>query len=102
MAIRWLDQAAREIVAAIGLFFILCGAPAYAQHSIVRDGWAALDNDDLARALELFEQARAQGVQDPQLARGLMLAYLRSRHPDRALTTGQEAVLQWPQNAEMA
>jgi tetratricopeptide (TPR) repeat protein len=68
---------------------------------LIRQGQAALDAGDFARAATNFEKARQLAPENLDVARGLLLSYLQEKRLDDAENLGRSAVARFPRDGEL-
>src|SRR5579863_1146366 len=68
---------------------------------LVRQGQAALDAGDYARAAANFEKARQLAPENLDVYRGLLLSYLQEKRLDDAENFGRSAVARFPRDGEL-
>src|SRR5206468_8366058 len=106
LAMMWRNLISRILdyrVAAGAALFLLLSTPLLCQSSqeLIKAGQSALDRDDFATAVAAFERAHQSSPDNVQAVRGLMLSYLQSGLPEKAVPLGTESISHWPGDAKI-
>src|SRR6266478_8401764 len=68
---------------------------------LLKQGQAALDTEDFATAVFVFEEAERLAPENLAANRGLLMSYLHSGRLTDAVDLGKKAVTRWPNDAQL-